>query len=284
MGAPLGPGLANAFLARHEVQWLEKCPKEFKPLYYRRYVDDIFVLFSDANHLPKFLAYMNERHQNITFSTESELNQSLPFLNVSVSRDNNKFTTSVYRKPTFSGVYSNYCCFLPDDYKLGLIRTLIHRVFHIVSNFTKFHLEMDKLRGILLRNGYPANSFDRCLKSFLNRVFQTKRIVATVPKREVTILLNYLGPATLKVRTSLVKYLGKRLPSCKFRVVFKSSNRMSSWFTFKDKISKALRSKVVYQFQCGRCNSAYVGKTMRHLGVRAAEHLGRSALTGKPRK
>ena len=57
---------------------------------------------------------------------------------------------------------------------------------------------------------------------------------------------------------------------------------MSSWFRFKDKISKALRSKVVYQFQCGKCNTAYAGKTMRHMSVRAAEHLGRSPLTGKP--
>ena len=123
--------------------------------------------FSDADHLPKFLAYMNERYQNITFSSESESNQCLPSLDVSVSRVNGNFTTSVYRKPTFS----NYCSFLPDDYKLGLIKTLCHRVFNIVSDFAKFHIEMDKLRGILLRNGYPVNSFDRCLKSFLNGVF-----------------------------------------------------------------------------------------------------------------
>ena len=45
MGSPLGPSLANAFLAHYEQIWLNDCPDEFKPVYYKRYVDDIFVLF-----------------------------------------------------------------------------------------------------------------------------------------------------------------------------------------------------------------------------------------------
>ena len=45
MGYPLGPSLANAFLARCKQIWLNDCPDEFKPLYSKRYADDIFVLF-----------------------------------------------------------------------------------------------------------------------------------------------------------------------------------------------------------------------------------------------
>ena len=29
----------------HESNWLEDYPKHFKPVYYKRYVDDVFVLF-----------------------------------------------------------------------------------------------------------------------------------------------------------------------------------------------------------------------------------------------
>ena len=49
MGSPLSPTLANAFF--HEQIWLNECPDEFKPVYYRRYVDDIFVLFRSPDHL-----------------------------------------------------------------------------------------------------------------------------------------------------------------------------------------------------------------------------------------
>ena len=36
MGAPLGPTLANAFLVYREKNWLEHCPVEYRPLYYRK--------------------------------------------------------------------------------------------------------------------------------------------------------------------------------------------------------------------------------------------------------
>ena len=49
MGSPLGPSLANAFLAHHEQNCLDGCPLEYRTLYYRRYVDDIFVLFKSSD-------------------------------------------------------------------------------------------------------------------------------------------------------------------------------------------------------------------------------------------
>ena len=42
MGSPVGPTLANAFLCFHEKVWLDECSDEFKLVYCRRYVDDIF--------------------------------------------------------------------------------------------------------------------------------------------------------------------------------------------------------------------------------------------------
>ena len=57
MGSPLGPTLANVFLSFYEVKLIEQCPKEFKPVFYRRYVDDIFVLFESTEHLSKFRDY-----------------------------------------------------------------------------------------------------------------------------------------------------------------------------------------------------------------------------------
>ena len=38
MGSPLGPTMANVFLSFYEIKWLEQCPKEFKPVFSRRYL------------------------------------------------------------------------------------------------------------------------------------------------------------------------------------------------------------------------------------------------------
>ena len=144
MGSPLGPTLANAFLVYHEKNWLEHCPVEYRPLYYRRYVDDIFVLFNSAEHLKRFHSYLNSRHLNISFTIENEKDNRMSFLDVNIIREKDKFTTSVYRKPTFSGIYTHFDSFLPSSNKIGLLHTLLHKCFRICSDWTKFHLELVK--------------------------------------------------------------------------------------------------------------------------------------------
>ena len=126
MGSPLGPTVANAFLFFYEMKWLEQCPNKFKPVFYRRYVDDIFVLFESAGHLLKFHAYLNTYHPNMPFSFEQEINDKLSFLDVEVSQQQGKFVTTVYRKPTFSGMYTHFDSFLPEVYKVGMIYTLAY--------------------------------------------------------------------------------------------------------------------------------------------------------------
>ena len=79
MGSPLGPRLANMFMSEHEEIWLNNCPTTFKPVYYRRYIDDIIVLFKDKSHLALFQEYLNGQHPNIKFTSEEENNDTLPF-------------------------------------------------------------------------------------------------------------------------------------------------------------------------------------------------------------
>ena len=54
MGSPLRPALANIFVCSFENKWLKDCPHCLKPVFYRRYVDDIFVLFSFLDQAEKF--------------------------------------------------------------------------------------------------------------------------------------------------------------------------------------------------------------------------------------
>ena len=55
MGSPLGPTLANVFLCHHEKKWLNDCPNNFKPVFYKRYVHDIFFLFKKSEHVQLFV-------------------------------------------------------------------------------------------------------------------------------------------------------------------------------------------------------------------------------------
>ena len=126
-------------------------------------MNDIFVLFPSPHHLQKFNEYLNTKHFDIKFTSQKEVNGSLPFSDVLISQNKEGFTTAVYHKPTFSGVYSNFNSFIADEYKHGLIFTLLFRIFSIVLDFSKFHEEVNYLKDVLKKNSFPTNLVDQCI-------------------------------------------------------------------------------------------------------------------------
>ena len=283
MGSPLGPTLANVFLCHWEEIWLKKCPKQFAPQYYKRFMDDTFILFKSQDDVKKNHKYIGSRHKSMSFTFETETDNTLPFLDVLVSKNTDGFSTSLYRKPTFSGLYSNFASFMPINYKKGLILTLLFRGFSLCTDWSKFQSEIKILKSIMGKNGYPRHFVDKCVKLFLDKISTPKRTVLTVSKREFRICLPFLGKESLRIRGNLLKLAKTYFPSsCKLQIIFSSNNRLSTHFSFKDKIPLNCRSFILYKFLCNKCNLVYYGKTFRHFKVRVFEHLGTSLRTGKP--
>ena len=119
----------------------------------------------------KNFEYLNTKHAKIKITSEKEVNGSLPFLDVLISWNNKGFTVTVYHKPTFSGVYSNFNGFIADEYKHSLIFTLLFQIFSIVSDFSKFHEEVNYLKDVLKKSSFPTNLVNKCIKVFLNKQF-----------------------------------------------------------------------------------------------------------------
>ena len=62
--------------------------------------------------------------------------RSFIFLDINIFyREKWKFVTNVYRKKTFSGVYTNLSSFIPEIYKNGLIMLLSFRCFSLCFDF-----------------------------------------------------------------------------------------------------------------------------------------------------
>ena len=53
-------------------KWLQNCPSDFKPHYYRWYVDDVRILFISLEHLEAFQNFLNGWHGKISFAIENE--------------------------------------------------------------------------------------------------------------------------------------------------------------------------------------------------------------------
>ena len=285
MGSPLGPTLANLFLCHYENIWLDNCPINFRPVYYKRYVDDIFMLFDDAKHVNKFMRYLNSRHPNIEFSKDEELDGKISFLDISITKNQGKFETSIYRKETFSGVYSNFHSFIPLEYKHGLLRTLLHRAYVISSSYINFHVEITKLKDIWIKNSFPVYFIDKAIKKFLNILFiKRHREKIKSDKKEVIMILPYLGVISMQLKRKLGNLFHTCFPDVKIKVIFSAKNRLSSGFQFKDILPNDMRSLILYKYKCSICENTYVGKTKRHYIVRMNEHLGISVFSGKSLK
>ena len=109
-----------------------------------------------------------------------------------------------------------------------------------------------------------------------------KKVVQhTVPKKDIYIFRPYLGKLLPSAKSTLEKTICDMLSCVSLKVVFRIKNRLSSKFTFKDKISKEICSLLCYKFQCNSCNATYYGKTKRHFKAHVSEHVGVSAGTGK---
>ena len=276
MSSLLGPALANAFLCHHERKWLKECPVTHAPTFYKRYVTDIFVLLMSESQVNNLLFYLNSKHKNIRFTCEIEKDRYLAFLDINVYRGNNKFETSVQRKLTFSGVYTNYRSFIATEYKSSLITTLLYGSFTIVSDYHKLHEEIVKLKSVLRQNGSPTGFLDKIISKLLDKSFKKRFTITTVPKKTLRLVLPYLGTQSLSLKKKLNKLFKEQLPSGKLE--------MSSCFRFKDAIPRSLLSGIIYEYKFPRCNSRYIGSTYRYWEKRLGEHFHMSALTGKPLK
>ena len=129
MGSLLAPVLANLSMGHHEKIWLEQYQGP-EVLFYCSYVDDTFCLLHSEQDASAFFDYISSKHPNIRFTMEKEIDHVLPFLDVLIdSTHRASVGTSTFCRKTFMGLLTNYLRFAPRSYKIGLIRTLIDRVF-----------------------------------------------------------------------------------------------------------------------------------------------------------
>ena len=89
MGSPLAPVLANIFMGFHEPKWLNKYNLN-KYKFHLKYVDDILTA---SDNEQDSLNFLNNRHSNVKFTIEKQINHSITSLDVFISGIN-------YQNPT----------------------------------------------------------------------------------------------------------------------------------------------------------------------------------------
>ena len=74
----------------------------------------------------------------MAFTIENEKQNRMSVLDVQIFREDKKFTTSVYQKATFSGVYTHF-------------DTLAYRSFRVCSSWSNLHTKSVCLKQLFLK-------------------------------------------------------------------------------------------------------------------------------------
>ena len=85
---------------------------------------------------------------------DEEKDNKLLFLDLQVERRPFAFVTSIYRKPTFTGLYLSWDAFVPKFRKVNLIKCLTFRALKVCCD-NKNKCEFEQIKNLFLGNGYP---------------------------------------------------------------------------------------------------------------------------------
>ena len=278
MGSPLGPVLANLFLGYYEKNWIEEYQGS-KPFFYCRYVDDIFCAFEHQKDIAPFFEYLNDQHINIRYTIENEINNRLPFLDVSVTKNlpDKTIELTTYKKPTNNGLLLNFTSFAPYRYKINLIKIFVFRSLKINSSLKLLNIDLSNIKNVLMKNCYPLHIINRVCDTAINK-FSANKAISNPNKNKNDsqihyISIPYIGSISVKlnnkIRNLFKKYCKK---DSSIKISFKTF-KLKSYFSNKDVVPKNLCSCVVYKFVCVSCNACYIGETIRHFQTRINEHV-----------
>ena len=115
-------------------------------------MDDGLGYFINRTHAEEFLQHLNSLAPDLEYTIDHPNDDgNIPFLDILIHSDN---STSIYRKPTNTNLYTHYSYATTMSSKESVVRTLTRRAYKICS---PHHLddELQHFEATFLSNGYP---------------------------------------------------------------------------------------------------------------------------------
>ena len=168
MGTRMAPSYANLFMASLEKQILDTAPSQLKPLIWKRYIDDIFMIWPHGeSSLQNFLHHLNSFHPTIKFQHEKS-NKSIQFLDTTVYiTPQRSLETTLHIKPTDKGLLLHSSSHHPSSCKMGTIYSQVLRYRRITTDDDKLLQHLRRLHKILLARGYQHSTIQNTFNKII---------------------------------------------------------------------------------------------------------------------
>ena len=207
---------------------------------------------------------VGESYRNIKFTIEREVDNSISFLDIKLTRFNEKIETSVFRKVTHSHRYLNFYSHSSIKNKIGVINNLVYRASKVSSTNDKLEEDINIIRSGLKLNNYPDifvnKKINDCINKFRN---QSNNQRNEIDMSKMIIIPYYRG---------LSEKISEILNEQEIKVVYRRGKTISNMLACKEKINDLDKCNVVYNINCNDCAHTYTGHTGRALKARVKEH------------
>jgi len=105
MRSPISGTLAEIYLQLLEEKYIKHWIENQNIVYYKRYVDDIFIIF-DIGRINENIIKDNKNSidEHLEFKITEETNNSINYLDMTIIRSTKGMEISIYRKPTSTNI------------------------------------------------------------------------------------------------------------------------------------------------------------------------------------
>ena len=159
MGALTSGIIAEFFLQHLKDTHLIHLSKKHNIAAYFHYDDDILLIYdSDHTDTNNITNDFNKIHPNMKFTAETESDNRINFLDITLHRTPTNWVISIHRVPTFTDTIIPYTSNHLAQHKYASIRFLYNRLstYHLQDD--EYIEEEDTIHGILSNNGFPAHT------------------------------------------------------------------------------------------------------------------------------
>ena len=151
-------------------------------------MDDTLATMKDVPAAEAFLSTLNNCHPSISFTMELASDNKLPFVGMEVLKKGCKLETSVYRKPTNTGLLLHHQSHVDKRYKKSLIKTMVNRAFRLSSTREAFATECDRLKLTFANLKYPESLINSTISHYVTSVMSgDPDVPAQQPVNENTV-------------------------------------------------------------------------------------------------
>ena len=123
-----------------------------------------------------------------------------------MTKENGRFATSVYRKPTLSGLGMIFFSFCAFRFKLNAIQSLISRAYGICSSYSNFHSELNFLKQFFYSNGFPIKLVEYYINKFLWSKYSVNSVNDSETSQTMYVKLPFLGHHSDKFAKELSQF------------------------------------------------------------------------------